>query len=323
MKTKITLLFLISMLLTPFNGKAQLGFEFQESAHYTYNHCTNNSMPPYYSCQYYTVSLFGYSLGISGISNVINSSIGSTFLLYNDDPLGLGINNNINESDYLIYFDSAKNQIKAIHSIYYFTYYPDIEINFSDYDSLTRVLFDFSQNVGDTLNSDLYSYSNKAPFIITQVDTINFLSNYRKKITFKPVNSFTYYYIYEGLGSQVGWYSNEPNQSSMQNFVCVRLDDVLTVGLESGCQLSIEEKGAIELNLYPNPTQNEFTLKISEQYNSKPLMYSILDISGKKVFDGIHLSNAEIDVSSLSNGYYIVQLQIGEQYVSKSLIVNR
>jgi hypothetical protein len=321
MKTKITLLFIISMLLTSFNSKAQLGFEFQESAHYTYNVCYDLSTPWGY-CEYQTVSLFTVPMGIMGISDRVITNWPSNIQLYDIDTIGMG-SGPTDISGYYIYFDSTKNQIKAFHENYFWGNYPDMENNFSNYDSLTRVLFDFSQNVGDTLNSDLYSYSNQAPFIITQVDTVLFLANYRKKITFKPVNSSTHYSIYEGLGALVGRYSNEPYHSNIQDYVCIRLDDVLTVGLESGCQLSIEEKGAIELNLHPNPTQNEFSFHLSEPYNSQHINYSILDISGKKVLEGIRLSNVEIDVSSLPNGYYVVQVQIGEQFVSKSLIVNR
>jgi hypothetical protein len=78
----------------------------------------------------------------------------------------------------------------------------------------------------------------------------------------------------------------------------------------------------LDFQLFPNPAQNEFFISI-ENSNEPNLPFKIMDISGKVVLQSIANANAAIDITNLPNGYYIVQVQIGEQYVSKSLIVNR
>jgi hypothetical protein len=76
------------------------------------------------------------------------------------------------------------------------------------------------------------------------------------------------------------------------------------------------------LQLFPNPTQNEFFISL-ENSNEPNLPFKIMDISGKVVLQSFANTNTAIDISTLPNGYYIVQVQVGEQYVSKPLIVNR
>jgi hypothetical protein len=48
-----------------------------------------------------------------------------------------------------------------------------------------------------------------------------------------------------------------------------------------------------------------------------------MDISGKVVLKSFANTNTAIDISNLPNGYYIVQVQVGEQVVSNPLIINR
>jgi hypothetical protein len=76
------------------------------------------------------------------------------------------------------------------------------------------------------------------------------------------------------------------------------------------------------LQLFPNPTQNEFFISL-ENSNEPNLPFKIVDISGKEVLQSFANTNTAIDISNLPNGYYFVQVQIGEQYVSKSLIVSK
>jgi hypothetical protein len=78
----------------------------------------------------------------------------------------------------------------------------------------------------------------------------------------------------------------------------------------------------LPLKIFPNPTQNEFYISL-ENSNEPNLPFKIVDISGKIVLQSFANSNSAIDISNLPNGYYIVQVNVGEQFVSKSLIVNR
>ena len=70
--------------------------------------------------------------------------------------------------------------------------------------------------------------------------------------------------------------------------------------------------------MYPNPTSEELNITITYKFIGST--YKILDPIGKKVLDGkINNTNTTIDVSTLSKGYYL--LQIGDGNVSHKFIV--
>ena len=75
---------------------------------------------------------------------------------------------------------------------------------------------------------------------------------------------------------------------------------------------------AIGIKVYPNPTSEELNITITNKFIGST--YKILDPIGKKVLDGkINNTNTTIDVSTLSKGYYL--LQIGDGTVSYKFIV--
>jgi len=75
---------------------------------------------------------------------------------------------------------------------------------------------------------------------------------------------------------------------------------------------------AIGIKVYPNPTSEELNITITYKFIGST--YKILDPIGKKVLDGkINNTNTTIDVSTLSKGYYL--LQIGDGNVSHKFIV--
>jgi hypothetical protein len=75
---------------------------------------------------------------------------------------------------------------------------------------------------------------------------------------------------------------------------------------------------AIGIKVYPNPTSEELNITITNKFLGST--YKILDPIGKKVLDGkINNTNTTIDVSTLSKGYYL--LQIGDGTVSYKFIV--
>ena len=112
-------------------------------------------------------------------------------------------------------------------------------------------------------------------------------------------------------------YLTSPNQRMDLNYQDNRLCKPVSI------YNSIEENVLPDkLNLYPNPTQNEFFISL-ENSNEPNLPFKIVDISGKEVLQSFANTNTAIDISNLPNGYYFVQVQIGEQYVSKSLIVSK
>ncbi len=63
----------------------------------------------------------------------------------------------------------------------------------------------------------------------------------------------------------------------------------------------------ISVQLYPNPC-NHFIQINSKDLNYETLHYSIFDISGKEITAPIQMFEGKIDVSNISNGYYIIRV---------------
>jgi hypothetical protein len=77
------------------------------------------------------------------------------------------------------------------------------------------------------------------------------------------------------------------------------------------------------VTLYPNPAQDEVYLAIGEYFNSDPITYQIINITGKIVTQGITQQQQAIDIKNLPNGYYVVSLLVEGNRINKPLIVNR
>jgi hypothetical protein len=110
------------------------------------------------------------------------------------------------------------------------------------------------------------------------------------------------------------------NEEAISNgtdaYIIVWITDSSNIGI------SVNEILIDKISFFPNPTQNEFFISL-ENSNEPNLPFKIVDISGKIVLQSFANSNSAIDISNLPNGYYIVQVNVGEQFVSKPFIVNR
>lgn len=76
------------------------------------------------------------------------------------------------------------------------------------------------------------------------------------------------------------------------------------------------------VSLFPNPTTEKVTLKLPE--SSQSVNVSLLNISGSVVYSSSVASNTtqtELDLSTLSNGVYVVRVQTSNSIVSKQLII--
>lgn len=87
-----------------------------------------------------------------------------------------------------------------------------------------------------------------------------------------------------------------------------------TVGLEFGvnnnCENDITEVENENISVYPSPSSG--ILNLSQTSNS-PLSWQVYDLSGRMVLLGSNLSGAStINASELSNGHYLLKLQMNE-----------
>ncbi|RLD25350.1 MAG: hypothetical protein DRI54_05025, partial [Bacteroidetes bacterium] len=132
----------------------------------------------------------------------------------------------------------------------------------------------------------------------------------------------------------VGPFSLEPNESVTVAFVVIGANSMdqletsadmvqalwdVTVGLE---EIGID----LNLNLFPNPVKDHLTLEINLE-ESREIGFRILNLNGQvmlaesaqKYNTGSQVIN--IDMSSLTTGTYLMQLEVDGQSVTRKIIV--
>ena len=76
---------------------------------------------------------------------------------------------------------------------------------------------------------------------------------------------------------------------------------------------SLESVNTLEVNVYPNPIQNEVFLDLSGAYS-----FQITDLNGRTVIENKNVSSSKIDLANLKTGVYFLQLvQENEQAIIK------
>ena len=132
----------------------------------------------------------------------------------------------------------------------------------------------------------------------------------------------------------VGPFSLEPNESVTVAFVVIGANSIeqletsadivqalydLTVGLE---EIGID----LKLNLFPNPVSDHLTLEINLD-QAREIGFRILNLNGQVMLaEGIRKYDIgaqviNIDMSSLTTGTYLMQLEVDGQSVTKKIIV--
>jgi hypothetical protein len=119
---------------------------------------------------------------------------------------------------------------------------------------------------------------------------------------------------------------NAFNTTLNPNLTCIQVDDVAwsttnwteidpTTSFSTDCSLGIDEQTINNILIYPNPVESKLTIDSKE--NIKRV--TIIDIMGKTV-QSISIMNTTIDVSSLTEGIYFLQIQTDKGLVSKKFI---
>jgi len=310
MKISKTLVLLFFLLIIPFKGKAQLGFEFQNEGIFYYEHCevmisgiTHN--PCYYTRM--TVSTIGL---FQNSETMLYKAIGahSEFQLqFNDEFLTF--------YDLTFFYDSTNNRIMAINDL--LLAQPDFTI-----DSLYNqagVVYDWNQSVGDTLNSDMLKHSGWSPLVISIVDTVIYEGISRKRYI---CNSSLE--IIEGLGMWHAVFWHHINIPYHQfKLLCAHFDGTTVYKYNLECYMGLEEIQQSVLSLYPNPAQDVVYFSLAEYPNNKEFHFQIIDYTGKIVTQGTVRQHQDIDIDGLPNGYYIMSVSVDDYVLNKPLLVSR
>lgn len=188
-----------------------------------------------------------------------------------------------------------------------------------------RKLYDFNKNVGDTLTVFTpWGLSGNISFILTVSSIDSVMCNdglYHRRHFY----GFMGGYAIEGVGGRHGlltpYLANATNTNfgSSNYLSCVGvIIPVSTVysawGLNSNCGMSV---GVNELNktnnhfVYPNPSQN--SIRITNILNEVDIKY-VYAINSLGELKNLHIQNGEIDISELSDGFYILRV-IGDDKI--------
>jgi hypothetical protein len=209
---------------------------------------------------------------------------------------------------------------EIIYNPYPSFYVDTTVVNFQNYireDTLTKktyiirswnganeeLLFDFSLNIGDTLNS-LYT-TGGIPIIVDTITDVTLLNGaIRKKWLFDN----GHFYI-EGIGGDEGfflpiftgfgfWYETN----------CVNDNGVHLFGNQCFTILEIDkiDRPKSSLEIYPNPVKNTLVI---ERELSTSVDFKMYDLYGRLVLmKTLHSSIEEIDVSTLAKGIYVFDI---------------
>jgi hypothetical protein len=78
------------------------------------------------------------------------------------------------------------------------------------------------------------------------------------------------------------------------------------------------------LKLYPNPSSSQLFVKVNDQILAEQPVFSIVNFAGQIIETGkLTAQNQQIQVSDLSAGIYLLQLNSGKQQLNRKFIVER
>ena len=102
----------------------------------------------------------------------------------------------------------------------------------------------------------------------------------------------------------------------MHNAIDPAVEETITFTIDSG--LSNSDNDILDMKIYPNPVNDDFVSIISPLEGLKEI--EVFSINGRKVID-ISTHKSKLDVSSLTSGFYMINVTInGQSGVSKLII---
>ena len=90
-----------------------------------------------------------------------------------------------------------------------------------------------------------------------------------------------------------------------------------THNITEGSALSIIDETLVDVTIYPNPVEDELTIKTSADIINK--IATVFDINGKRVLN-LKLNTTTIDVSSLTGGIYFLRLESDGKTMKRKFI---
>lgn len=174
-----------------------------------------------------------------------------------------------------------------------------------------ELIYDFNLSEGDTLNSYLNFYG--PPIIIEYVDSVLVGQNYHRRLGFP----YGLGGIIEGIGSETGLLEELIAFEGGSNLCALFVDSALYYPQDS-CYLmtdtcltlNVENPNLSEnfLQIFPNPAQDYFLIRTVNGNNISGLRYQIYNSAGIEVLSGSILDQEAVNISTLSQGIYLIRL---------------
>ena len=244
---------------------------------------------------------------------------------------GISINNGfIYDNGFVYYYNFMMDSIRRIS-----TSGGSAETVFAIPDANNLVISQIFNNelyytrVSDDTGSDLYriDISNPVETLVSDLDGISvfqqssYLNDDRLLMGFEAFGSIISLDLSSSIPIQPAIVTDNTQIGVLG--ITSYLDDIFyTTGaqnvfrLEDGL-LSTSDFENNDLNVYPNPTQNQLFITSASQ---EPMRYEVYDVLGKNVLKGEYMDSG-IDLSPLDNGMYFVKLATGNGLLSTQKVL--
>jgi hypothetical protein len=190
-----------------------------------------------------------------------------------------------------------------------------------------HLLYDFDLAVGDTLPITWNMLTEG--IYVTDIDSIFMGDHYRKVFYLNEVWGMENFII-EGVGSNLGLLEEFPMPmlNYPSNLLCFTLNDTTYFpGFGEDCDLTVNtsfvEKD-FHVRIAPNPVKDR--LRIDHHLDSNIQQVIVYDCYGRKLFvkpENITPHSLEVNLSHLSQGFYILELQFGPTVLTRIKVIKR
>ncbi len=187
------------------------------------------------------------------------------------------------------------------------------------------ILIDFSQNIGDTVNSILINplhVAQQPPYFVANIDSMMINGIPHRRFWFNDINGQIVYGLnfIEGVGATCSILYPYLDFERRMTLKCMTADTTLIYSDGTiTCITSVTQPVWKSITFYPNPATNKLHLI---NLPKVPVTVSISDVSGR-ILKQLLLSknNDEIEISDLKSGIYILHWYGDEVIVSSGRFI--
>lgn len=194
-------------------------------------------------------------------------------------------------------------------------------------DSTTeRILYDFSLQVGDTINSVLHDLASDCVGFnvetISSIDSILINGNYHKRFNVQgSCNSVSYI---EGIGSDYGLIFPNRLDEKESHLTCTKVNgQTYYPSNTSQCDL-ITSIGSLHnvfvVDIFPNPTADEVNIVLSNKINLSASIIIYNTFGEIIIQEKMSTNEKKLDISTLPNGLYFLKINSKENTITKKII---